>query len=42
MAGLEKLIGKVTKGSSGKKGKKSGGRKKSGSGIEKIAKKFLK
>ncbi len=42
MAGLEKEIKKVTKGSLGKKGKKSGGRKKSGSGIEKIAKKLLK
>ena len=42
MAGLEKEIKKVAKGSSGKKTKKSGGSKKSGSGIEKTAKKLLK
>jgi hypothetical protein len=42
MAGLEKEIKKVAKGSSGKKTKKSGGRKKSGSGFEKAAKKLLK
>ncbi len=43
MAGLEKEIKKVAKGSSGKTTKKkSGGKKKSGSGIEKTAKKLLK
>ncbi len=43
MAGLEKEIKKVAKGSSGKKHKKSGGtKKKSGSGVEKAAKKLLK
>jgi hypothetical protein len=43
MAGLEKEPKKVAKGSSGKKIKeKSGGKKKSGSGIEKTAKKLLK
>ena len=42
MAGLEKEIKKVAKSSSGKKTKKSGGRKKSGSGVEKAAKKLLK
>ncbi len=41
MAGLEKGVKKLAKGSSGKKGKKSGG-KKSGSGVEKAAKKLLK
>jgi hypothetical protein len=41
MAGLEKEIKKAAKGSSAKKGKKSGG-KKSGSGVEKAAKKLLK
>ena len=41
MAGLEKEIKKVAKSASGKKGKKSGG-KKSGGGIEKAAKKLLK
>ena len=40
MAGIEKEIKKVAKGSSGKKPKKSGGRK--NSGIEKSAKKLLK
>ena len=42
MAGLEKEIKKVAKGSTGKKTKKSGSRKKSGSGVEKAAKKLLK
>ncbi len=42
MAGLEKEIKKVAKGASGKKSKKSGGSKKSGSGVEKAAKKLLK
>ena len=42
MAGIEKEIKKVAKGSSGKKHKKSGGSKKSGSGVEKAAKKLLK
>ncbi len=42
MAGLEEEIKKVAKGASGKKAKKSGGGKKSGSGIEKSAKKLLK
>jgi hypothetical protein len=42
MAGLEKEIKKVAKGSSGKKHNKSGGTKKSGSGVEKAAKKLLK
>ena len=42
MAGIEKEIKKVAKGSSGKKTKKSGGRKNSGSGIDKSAKKLLK
>ena len=41
MAGLEKEIKKVAKGSPSKKGKKSGG-KKGGSGVEKAAKKLLK
>jgi hypothetical protein len=36
MAGLEKEIKKVAKGSSGKRAKKSGGTKKSGSGVEKF------
>ena len=39
MAGIEKEIKKAAKGSSGKK---SGGRKKGGSGVEKAAKKLLK
>jgi hypothetical protein len=42
MAGIEKGIKKATKGSSGKKGKKSGGSKKSSGGVEKAAKKLLK
>ena len=42
MAGLEKEIKKVTKGSAGKKSKKSGRIKKSGSRVEKAAKNFLK
>ena len=42
MAGVEKEVKKIAKGSSGKKSKKSGGRKKSGSGIEKTAKKLIK
>ncbi len=44
MAGLEKEIKKVTKGSSTKKGKKKSGSStnKSGSGVEKAAKKLLK
>jgi len=47
MAGLEKevrkTVKKATKGSSGTKSKKrSGGTKKSGSGVEKAAKKLLK
>lgn len=41
MAGIEKKIKKAVKGSSGSKGKKSGGKKKSG-GVEKAAKKLLK
>jgi len=41
MAGLEKEIKKVAKGSSSKKHKKFGGTKKSGSGVEKAAKKLL-
>ena len=42
MAGIEKEIKKVAKGSSGKKSTKSRGKKKGGSGIEKSAKKLLK
>ena len=42
MAEIEKEIKKAAKGSSGKKGMKSGGRKKSGSGVEKAAKKLVK
>ena len=42
MAGLEKGIKKVAEGSPSKKGKKSGGTKKGGSGVEKAAKKLLK
>ncbi len=42
MAGLEKEVKKVAKGTSSKKTKKSGGRKKSGGGIEKSAKRLLK
>ncbi len=42
MARLEKEVKKVAKGTSGKKSKKSGGRKKSGAGIEKSAKRLLK
>jgi hypothetical protein len=42
MAGLEKEVKKVTKGSSGKKTKRSRGRKNSGAGIEKSAKGLLK
>ncbi len=42
MAGLEKEIKKVAKGSSGMKTKRSGGTTKSGSGFEKAAKKLLK
>jgi hypothetical protein len=41
MARLEKEVKKVARGSSGKKTKKSGGRK-SGGGIEKSAKRVLK
>jgi len=42
MARLEKEVKKVAKGSSGRKTTKSGGRKKSGGGIEKSAKRLLK
>ena len=42
MTGIEKEIKKAAKGSSGKTGKKSGGTKKGGSGVEKAAKKLLK
>jgi hypothetical protein len=42
VAGLEKEVKKVAKGSSGKKTKKAGGRKKSGGSIEKSAKRLLK
>ncbi len=42
MAGVEKELKKLAKGSSGKKTKKSGGKKKGGSGVEKTAKKLLK
>jgi hypothetical protein len=42
MTRLEKEIKNVAKNSSSKKTKKTGGRKKSGSGIEKTAKKLLK
>ncbi len=43
MAGLEIELKKLAKGSSGKKTKKkSGGKKKSGIGIEKAAKKLLR
>jgi len=42
MAGIEKEIKKAAKGASGGKGKKSGEKKKSGGGVEKAAKKFLK
>ncbi len=42
MAGIEKEIKKAAKGSAGRKTKKSGGTRKSGSGVEKAAKKLLK
>ncbi len=42
MAGREKKIKKAVKGSSGSKGKKPRGEKKSGGGVEKAAKKLLK